>query len=309
MKAQVLFMGSPEFAVPVLEALMAHHQVVGVVTQPDKPAGRGRKLRPPPVKEVALAHSLPLLQPKSLREETVLSWLRERHPDVIVVAAFGYILPPQVLNLPPFGCINVHASLLPRYRGAAPIAAAILAGDEETGVTIMLMDEGLDTGPILAQRSCPIGPEDTTASLSEKLARMGAELLLEVLPQWLQGRIEPQPQEGEASYAPMLRKEDGLINWNLPAEEIERRVRAFNPWPGAYTFWEGTLLKIWKASPSPLRPPDASPGLVFRDEGGVKVACGEGALVLREIQMAGKRRMAVEDFLRGQRSFIGAVLG
>jgi len=306
--ARIVFMGSPDFAVPILKGLITHHQVVGVVTQPDRPAGRGRKLKPPPVKELALRCGLPLLQPESICQEEAIAWLRERKPDVIVVAAFGQILPSSVLGIPPRGCLNVHASLLPRYRGAAPIPAAILAGDKETGVTIMLMDEGMDTGPILAQRSCPIERWDTAASLGRKLSLMGAELLLEVLPKWLEGRIKPRPQEGKASYARMLKKEDGIIDWTLPAMDIERRVRAYNPWPGAYTFWQGKLIKIWRAEASDSSLLGGTPGQVFRDREGVKVACGEGALLLKEIQMEGKKPMPVEDFVRGRGNFIGAIL-
>ncbi len=310
MKARVVFMGSPRFAVPILEALLAKHEVVGVVTRPDRPAGRGRKLTPPPVKEVALAGGVPLLQPRKLRgNEEALSWLRERNPDVIVVAAYGLILPPAVLKLPPHGCLNVHASLLPRHRGAAPIPAAILAGDRETGVSIILMDEGLDTGPILAQKAILIAPDDTTASLSEKLSRLGAELLLEVLPLWLEGKVTPRPQQGEPSYAPMLKKEDGLIDWSLPAVEIERRVRAYDPWPGAYTFWDGRILKIWRAEVSEARPDDLPPGAVFQDSEGVKVACGRGSLRLVEIQLEGRKRMPAGPFCCGRPDFVGTVLG
>ncbi len=306
MRAKVLFMGSPNFAVPILEGLLIHHHVVGVVTQPDRPAGRGLKLKPPPVKELALANSIPVFQPESLRREEAIAWIAEKEPDVIVVAAFGQILPPAVLRIPPHGCLNVHASLLPRYRGAAPIPAAILNGDSETGITIILMDEGLDTGPVVARRAIPISPEDTAGSLGEKLAKLGAEILLEILPAWLEGRIQPSPQEGEASYAKPIRKEEGLVDWELPAEILARKVRAFNPWPGAFTFWKGKLLKIWKAQPS-VSPAGIAPGSVFRDEEGIKVACGSGALLLREIQLEGKSRVKPEEFARGHRDFVGSV--
>jgi len=301
-------MGSPTFAVPILEALIEHHEVVGVLTQPDKPAGRGRKLKAPPVKEIALKHDIPVFQPHSARSEEAIVWLRERNPLVIVVAAYGQILPPEVLALPPHGCLNVHASLLPRHRGAAPVAAAILAGDRETGVTIMLMDEGLDTGPILAQRSCPIGPDETTASLSEKLSHLGAELLLEVLPKWVCGEIRPRPQQGEATYARLLRKKDGLIDWTLPAWEIERRVRAYNPWPSAYTYWDGKLLKIWRAAVATTTTPERRPGLVIKVDGEIGVVCGEGVLLLKEVQLQGKRAMPAIAFSRGHRNFVGSVL-
>ncbi len=307
MKAKVLFMGSPGFAIPILQALLAHHQVVGVVTQPDRPAGRGLKLKPPPVKELALAHEIPVFQPESLKREEAIAWIREKEPEVIVVAAFGQILPPAVLRLPPPGCLNVHPSLLPRYRGAAPIPAAILNGDRETGVTIILMDEGLDTGPVVARKAIPISPEDTAVSRRKKLSRLGAELLVEILPAWLKGQITPSPQEGEPSYTRPLRKEDGLMDWGLPAEILARKVRAFNPWPGAFTFWKGKLLKVWEAAPSPSSPGYA-PGTVFRDGEGIKVACGSGALLLTEIQLEGRSRVSPEEFVRGHRDFVGSVL-
>jgi len=307
--ARVLFMGTPHFALPTLEALHEAHEVIGVVTRPDKPAGRGQRLRPPPVKQWALAHGLEVLQPPRLSEPRVLATLRGLKPEVIVVAAYGQILPSEVLNLPPAGCLNVHASLLPKHRGAAPIPAAILAGDRVTGVTIMLMDEGLDTGPILAQRACPITPQDTTASLTEKLAQMGADLLTETLPRWLAGHITPLPQdEAQASYCPLISKGDGLIDWMLPAEEIWRRVRAYNPWPSAYTFWKGRLLKIWRARPLPEET-TGEPGTVLDTPLGPAISTGKGLLLLEEVQLAGKRAMPAAEFVRGQRGFVGAKLG
>lgn len=307
MKVKVLFMGSPEFAIPILEGLLTHHHVVGVVTQPDKPAGRGLKLKPPPVKELAMAYGIPVLQPESLKREEAIAWIKGKEPEVIVVAAFGQILPPAVLKIPQHGCLNVHASLLPSYRGATPVQAAILNGDQETGVTIILMDEGLDTGPIIARKAIPIAPDDTAGSLERKLSRLGAELLLEVLPAWVEGKIKPLPQEGEASYTKPLRKEEGLINWELPAEILARKVRAFNPWPGAFTYWKGKLLKIWRAVPAAPRAENV-PGIVFRDEEGIKVACGMGSLLLKEIQLEGKSRMSPEEFARGYRDFVGSTL-
>jgi len=304
---KVLFMGSPKFAIPILEGLLAHHRVVGVVTQPDRPAGRGLKLKPPPVKELALAHGIPVFQPESLKREEAIAWIRAKEPDVIVVAALAKSFPQQSSESPPHGCLNVHASLLPRYRGAAPIPAAILNGDPETGITIILMDEGLDTGPIVARKAIPISPEDTAGTLEEKLSRLGAELLLEILPAWVEGKIKPLPQEGEPSYTKPVKKEEGLLDWGLPAEFLARKVRAFNPWPGAFTFWKGKLLKIWRATPAALTSGEA-PGKVFRDSEGVKVACGSGALLLREIQLEGKSRMGPEEFARGQRDFVGSIL-
>ncbi len=309
MALRVVFMGTPEFAVPTLKKLIATQHVVGVVTRPDKPKGRSKHPVPSPVKEVALAHGLPLLQPRTLRSEEVQAALRAWEPEVIVVAAFGLILPNAVLEMPPHGCVNVHASLLPRWRGAAPVAAAILAGDQETGVTIMLMDEGVDTGPILAQKREPILPEDTTATLSERLAQLGADLLAETLPLWARGEIVPQPQdERQATYAPMLRKEDGWIDWREPAVLIERRVRAYQPWPTAMTRWQGKVLKILRARPHPTTHLAKLPGTVVAWEQGAAVVTGEGVLELLEVQLAGKRPLEVVAFLRGARGFIGSRL-
>jgi len=303
-------MGTPSFAVPILESLIEEYEILGVVTQPDRRAGRGRKMVVPPVKELALAHHLFVLQPKSLRKVEVIDELKELKPEAIVVAAYGQILPPEVLAIPTHGCLNVHPSLLPKYRGAAPIAGAILAGEEETGVTIMLMDEGMDTGPILVQRHLTIEPEDTTESLSEKLARLGADLLLETLPLWLRGGITPRPQDdSQATYTKPIVKEDGVIDWSLPAVEIWRRCRAYYPWPSAYTYWQGKLLKILRAKPIPQWRGAEGPGQVIRLRQGLAVATGEGALLLEEVQLAGKRAMGAEEFLRGQWGLVGSVLG
>ena len=245
MDTRIVFMGSPEFAIPVLKSLVDHFQVVGVVTQPDRPAGRGKALTPPPIKKLALDLNIPYIQPQRLKDPKAMQQLHEWRPQVIVVAAFGQILRQTVLSLPPYGCINVHASLLPRWRGASPVQSAILHGDEETGITIMLMDAGVDTGPILSQRSIPILPEDTGGSLSQRLAQLGADLLLETLPKYLEGSIEPQPQnESVATYAPMLSKADGLIDCNQSAEVLARKVRAYNPSPGTYILWDNLILKI-----------------------------------------------------------------
>ncbi len=307
---RIVFMGTPDFAVQVLTALADAHQVVGVVTQPDRPAGRGRRLTASPVKQVALERGLPLHQPRSLRTPEALAQLVEWSPDVIVVAAFGQILHQDVLDLPPHGCLNVHASLLPRWRGAAPVAAAILAGDQITGVTIMRMDRGLDTGPILAQREEPIRPDDTQATLEGRLARLGATLLVETLPAYLAGDLlpHPQPEEG-VTYARQLRKEDGLLDWSLTAVELDRRVRAFAPWPGAFTTWRGKQLKVLRATPMPGWRGDAPPGTVVALADGAAVATGEGALRLDEVQLAGKRTMDVVAFLCGQPDCVGSRLG
>ena len=307
---RLVFMGTPEFAVPILEVLVGQYQIMAVVTQPDRAAGRGRRVKSSPVKKTALAHDLPVLQPPSLRRPEAIAELGQLAPDVIVAAAFGQILPPEVLAVPPHGCLNVHASLLPCYRGAAPISAAILAGEEQTGVTIMLMDEGMDTGPILAQAGCKIEPQDTTGSLSVKLAQLGAVLLLETLPCWLDGRIVPQPQDHNlATYCQMIAKKDCRLDWSLPATALWLRVRAYSPRPGAYTYWGGKLLKIWRAQPVTISLGGEKPGRVISLDHGVAVIAGTDALLLEEIQLAGKKAMAVQEFIRGQRDFIGSVLG
>ncbi|MBI3761550.1 MAG: methionyl-tRNA formyltransferase, partial [Chloroflexi bacterium] len=290
-----------------LRALCAGHEIVGVVTQPDRPAGRGRRLAESAVKVTARELGLPIIQPETLRAPDALAALRDWSPEVIVVAAFGQILRKEVLDLPPFGCVNVHASLLPRHRGASPIPAAILAGDAETGVTVMKMDAGLDTGPILARRAEAIHPDDTTATLTVRLARLGAELLSETLPAYLARQITPQPQDdSQATYAKQLRKEDGQLNWSRPADELARRVRAFFPWPGAFTLWEGQPLKILRARADPNL--SAAPGVVFMVEGTAAIGTASGALVLDEVQPAGRKPMPAADFARGTRHFIGVTL-
>jgi methionyl-tRNA formyltransferase len=299
-------MGSPDFAVPALEALAARYSVVGAVTQPDRPAGRGGTLRPPAVKEAALRLGLPVIQPEKLRLPEAMDQLRAWAPDLIVVAAFGQILRPAVLDLPPRGCINVHGSLLPRGRGAAPIQAAILAGDRETGITIMKMDPGVDTGPILSQRAIPIAPGETGGTLFAKMAPLGAELLLETLPAYLGGELEPRPQPEEgATYAPMLKKEDGLLDFTQPAEALERRVRAMNPWPGACFEWQGAPLKVHRAHTAftftyMIQP--AGTRTVF--DGLPAVYGGDNTmLVLDEVQPAGRKSLPGKAFLAGARDW------
>lgn len=305
-----VFMGTPEFAVPTLKALVEHHQVVGVVTQPDRPAGRGRRLAASPVKGAALALGLQVFQPRTLQAPEAVAHLAQWQPDVIVVAAFGQILAKPVLDLPPQGCLNLHGSLLPKYRGAAPIAAAILDGEPTTGVTLMRMDEGLDTGPILAQAECPIAPDDTTGSLTAKLADLGAQLLVETLPGWLSGEIEARPQDdSRATYCGQLKKEDGQINWRQPAVQLDRQVRACNPWPGAYTTWRGQRLKVQRARPWSAWVGSGEPGQVVALEPGLGVVTGSGALELVEVQLAGKKPVPAGAFARGQRGLIGGRLG
>ncbi len=296
-------MGSPDFALPGLRALASRYQIVGVVTQPDRASGRGRALKPPPVKTLALELGLPLVQPEKLRQPEAVQQLRAWNPDLIVVAAFGQILKPEVLDLPRFGCLNVHASLLPRWRGAAPINAAILAGDEEMGVTIMKMDAGLDTGGILAQRAFRLSPDVTAGAAFDALSALGADLLLESLPDYLAGKLTPVPQpEDGVTYAPMLKKEDGRLDFARPADELERRVRAMNPWPGAWFEWDGNLLKVARAKTLGGEKGRAS-GIRLVVEGRPAVTCADGALVLEEVQPAGKRPMSGRAFLAGARGW------
>jgi len=302
MQLTVVFMGSPEFSLPALKALAARYQVVGVVTQPDRPAGRGQVLTPPPVKLLAQDLNLPVIQPRRLREPEAMTQLQTWHPDLIVVVAFGQILRAEVLDLPRYGCINVHASLLPRWRGAAPIQAAILHGDAETGVTIMRMDPGVDTGGVLSQRTTPIYPADTAATLSERLSRMGAELLMETLPGYLDGTLSPRPQdETLATRAPMLKKEDGQLDFSQPAASLARQVRAYNPWPGVFITWQAQPLKILQAHAA--NGAKAEPGKPTVDRGLPAVGTAEGLLVLDEVQPAGKKAMGGQVFLRGARGW------
>lgn len=313
--ARVVFLSTPEFGVPVLEALSERHDVVAVVTQPDRRVGRGRaRIHASPVKEAAVARGLKVLQPVRLRRDReALEELRQLQADVFVLAAFGQILPQEVLDIPPHGTIGVHASLLPKLRGAAPITVAILQGEQETGITLMLTDAGMDTGPIIAQRSLPIAPDDTTASLSEKLSRLGAELVIETLPRWLAGEITPVPQDdSQATYAPPISKEQGAIDWSRTAAEIDRQIRAFTPWPGAYTSFEGRNFKILRARPAAAgspAPQNAAPGTVVNTGEGIGVVTGGGVLLLETVQLAGKGPVDARAFARGQRQFVGSVLG
>jgi methionyl-tRNA formyltransferase len=305
MPIRIVFMGSPNFALPSLSALAAaqNYQVVGVVTQPDRASGRGRELKAPPVKTLALELNVPVMQPEKLSAPGAMDQLRAWAPDLIVVAAFGQILKKDVLEMPRYGCINVHASLLPRWRGAAPINAAILHGDEETGVTIMQMDVGLDTGPMFALKSIRIRRDDTAGSVIQALSTLGATLLTEVLPEHFSGNLRPvsQPAEG-ATYAPMLKKSDGLLDYSCTAVELERRVRAMNPWPGAWFEWNGNPLKVLRASiVSGER--GLTNGGRFTVEGKPAVQSAEGALVLDEVQPAGRKVMSGKSFLSGAREW------
>ncbi|MCZ7543975.1 MAG: methionyl-tRNA formyltransferase [Anaerolineae bacterium] len=302
-------MGTPDFAVPTLRALLDHFDVAGVVTQPDRPAGRGRAVRESPVKRVAAQAGVPVFQPKTLRTAEAVTQLASWSPDVIVVAAFGQILRQSVLDLPPHGCINVHASLLPRWRGAAPIQAAIRAGDAVSGVTIMRMDAGLDTGPILAQRAIPLDPRETASTLHDRLAALGADLLIETLPGYLAGAVQPQPQPDDAdqiTLAPSIKKEEGAIDWSRPAVEIDRLVRAFDPWPGTSTIWAGQTLKILAGHPVAGSAP---PGRVLAQDAEIAVGTGAGLFALERVQLEGRKALPVGEFARGRPDFVGSVLG
>ncbi|MDV3238499.1 MAG: methionyl-tRNA formyltransferase [Gammaproteobacteria bacterium] len=306
---RIVFAGTPEFAVPTLRALLAGaHPVVAVYTQPDRPAGRGRRLRASPVKEVALAHDIPVEQPLTLKTPEAQTVLAAYRPDLLVVVAYGLILPQAVLDLPARGCVNVHASLLPRWRGAAPIQRAILAGDRETGVTLMRMEAGLDTGPMLAKAACPIGPSDTAADLHDRLAAMGGDLLAASLEALLAGTLREERQdEALATYAAKLDKAEAELDWRRPAAELLRQVNAFNPWPVAQTGLRDQVLRVWRAE---RIAGSGDPGTVVRaGRDGVDVACGEDCLRLLEVQLPGGRRIAAADLANSQAPLVGVRLG
>jgi methionyl-tRNA formyltransferase len=309
---RVAFAGTPEFALPALRALASSpHALVGVLTQPDRPSGRGRRVLPSPVKLAAQSYGLPVSQPASLRSDEPLAALRAWRPDALVVVAYGLLLPPAVLELPRFGCINIHASLLPRWRGAAPVARAILAGDTETGVTIMSMDAGLDTGPILLERSLPIDRAATTGSLQQALATLGAAALLEVLEDLAAGRARPRPQPAAAAtYAPKVQKAEALIDWRASASVIERQIRAFNPWPIAETRWEGEPLRIHAGAADATVAEMREPGTVIGVEReAIWVACGEGRLAITELQRPGRRQLPAGEFANAGQLSVGQHLG
>lgn len=298
---KIVFMGTPDFSVPVLDALAGRgHQITAVVTQPDKPKGRGKAVVMSPVKEKALELGIPVYQPRKARDPEFVQVLKELDPDVIVVVAFGQILPKSILTLPPFGCVNVHASLLPKYRGAAPIQWAVIHGEKESGVTTMMMDEGIDTGDMLEKRSLELSPDETGGSLHDKLSRMGAELILSTLSKLEEGTLMPTPQtEEDSCYAKMLTKAMGDIDWTMDAVSIERMIRGLNPWPSAYTRWNQKTLKIWKAKPIDQEYEGACGEVVYTDKGAIYVKTGKGTLSIEELQPEGKKRMETEAFLRG----------
>jgi methionyl-tRNA formyltransferase len=301
---RLIFMGTPELAATSLAALLRDPacQIIAVVTQPDRPKGRDLKLQPSPVKQLALSAGVPVLQPVKAREENFQAELRALQPELIAVAAFGQILPKSILDLPRLGCLNVHTSLLPKYRGASPIQSAILDGETETGVTIMKMDVGLDTGDILTQRATPIRDDDNAATLHDRLAQLGAELLVQTIPDYTSGKIRPQPQQHElATHVAKIKKEDGRIDWAQPARAIWNRIRAFTPWPGAFTFIptqsHPLLLKIWQAEV--VLQNGAAGTVLSADKHGIVIGCGENALHVLSLQREGGRRMTAQEFLAG----------
>ena len=310
---RTVFMGTPSFSIPVLEALLSMGtKVVGIYTPSDKPSGRGRKLEPPPVKRFGLEHGITVLQPQSLRRAEVQSELVSLAPDLVVVVAYGKLLPPEVLKIPRFGCVNLHPSLLPRYRGPSPVATAILDGEPRTGMSVMLMDEGMDTGPVLAQRSIQISADATTEGLTPLLFQMGAQLVKEVLPLWVNGELSQEPQnQGMATITKKLERADGEARWQLSAQELERRLRAFTPWPGLYSHWRGKMVKILSAALAG----DVSSGEAGHvvplgpDRGGAfGIVTGGGVLGIRSLQLEGRRPVTSEEFLRGYGDFMGSKL-
>ncbi len=310
MPYKIVFMGTPDFAVPALQAAhAAGHEISLVVTQPDRPRGRGRKVEPPPVKKAALTLGLPVTQPQSLRAETDQQVLQATDADFFIVVAFGHLLRESVLKMPKTGCINVHASLLPKYRGPAPIQWAVINGDRETGVTTMLIDKGLDTGDMLMTAREPIGPADTGGSIHDRLALRGAELLVQTLAAYADGTVRRTPQDhSAATYAPLLKKNDGLIDWKKPASRIEPFIRGMSPWPGAFTFWKNTRLKIFRSEIDPAAG-NGLPGTVLDGRPGrLTVATGEGALSILELQSASGSRLPASEFLRGFRITPGEIL-
>lgn len=307
-------MGTPDFGVPVLESLVRNrYNVVAVYTRPDRPAGRGRQLTPSPVKRAAVAHGIDVIEPETLRDDGRIEELARLQPDVVVVAAFAYLLPEEMLRVPRHGCLNVHPSLLPRHRGPSPVASALLSGDGRTGVSIMLMDAGLDTGPVLGRESVDISDSDTTGSLTSKLAELGGRLLVETIDGWVAGAVVAEPQnEAEATYSGKVGASDGLLDWTQPATALWRRIRAYHPWPGCYTLWQGRRLKVHSALPLHLHA-HGEPGRVVQLTGPAPVRIGvvttQGVLGLGGLQLEGKREVGVEEFARGHRDFVGSLLG
>lgn len=308
---KIIYMGTPDFAVEALEALASsRHEVTAVFTQPDKPKGRGKAMQFTPVKEVALRENIPVYQPKKVRDPEVIQKIRELAPDVLVVVAFGQIIPQEILDIAPYGCINVHGSLLPKYRGAAPIQWAVIDGEKESGVTTMQMDAGLDTGDMLLKTVVPLDEKETGGSLFDKLSKAGADLLLKTLDALENGTVTPQKQgESPTAYAKMLTKDMGAIDWNRPAKELERLIRGLNPWPSAFSHLNGKTLKIWEASVEEENDEKKAPGTVLQaDAKGFRIQTGEGILKIDTLQLEGKKRMDAQAFLRGYTVEAGTVL-
>jgi len=306
-KLRIVFMGTAAFALPTLRALSDAEEVIAVVTQPDRPRGRGRKITPPPAKELALDLGLQILQPERVKESSVIAQLGDLTPDLIVVAAFGQILPPAVLGIPPLGCINVHPSLLPKYRGAAPINWAIINGETRTGVTTYCMDEGMDTGALLLVREVEIGADETAEELGERLAAIGGELVRETIQGLKEQSLQPTPQDEKgASYAPILKKTDGLIQWEAAVDRIRNQIRGMVPWPTAYTVCGDKKIKVFRASTGKGT---GAPGEIISLEGGIEVACGKGSLIIEELQLEGSKKMGWEEFIRGHRLTPGTRFG
>ena len=308
---KVIFMGTPDFAVPALDALLdANCDIIGVYTQPDRRSGRGRRLTAPPVKQAAIERGLPVFQPASLRrDEEARGHIASLGPDLVIVVAYGLFLPSDTLAVPPLGALNIHPSLLPRHRGPSPVATAILEGDKSTGVTLMQLDEGMDSGPIIAQRETVIGADETAETLTAQLFQMGAELLAETIHPWRDGAIAPLPQvEADATITRLLKREDGAIDWTQPAEQIARQIRAYYPWPGSFTHWNGRQLKVHEASALDGIESEL-PGTVTPLPQGIAVTTGEGVLLLRRVQIEGRQATDISDFVRGYRDFGGSLLG
>ncbi len=308
---RIVFMGTPRFAVPTLEGLVTSGEdIIAVVSQPDQPAGRGQKVTPPPVKEYALGKGLTVLQPLKMKDATFLSHLQGLKPDLAVVVAFGRILPPEILKIPRLGCVNVHASLLPKYRGAAPIQWAVINGETETGVTTMVMDEGMDTGPILLQEKTIIQATETAGQLADRLSVMGAHLLIRTLEMLKRGELRPQPQDsGLATYAPLLKKEHGEIRWEQEASQIYNLIRGTDPWPGAYTFYKQERWRIFKTRVVTKDKGSGQPGQIVKvEKAGAQVSTGRGILALEEIQVPNSRRMTFQEYLAGHPVEEGVIL-
>ena len=310
---KIIFFGSPEFAIPSFKALIEtkEDEVIGVVTQPDRPKGRGRKLTPPPIKIIAQQYNLPVYQPETVKDDNFINLVKTLAPDLLVVVAFGQILPKALLSIPPHGAINVHPSLLPKYRGAAPIQWAIINGETITGVSIVRITPRLDSGDILLQKAVPIGPEETAGELHDVLAKLGAELLLEAIRGLKKSTLTSIPQDERlASYAPKLKKEDGLIDWAASAKKIACLIRGLDPVPGAYTYLDGKLLKLFRPKAIPFTPKDTLPGTIIEAKPeGIQIVTGEGILLVKEIQLEGRKRLPVSEFIKGYPKLVGKKLG